>query len=166
MVQLKDLCRNGLEAKSKLYLFKKMQTATQNLVGFFMEIQHSQSEVKELQEYLEALLEGETLAEGCEWEKKYGMFTLKDFQESFNWDQSVNVIVTEQICYSNMVRTVKCDSLESAKAMVNSKHYRDIPEATDKDWYEYEQDRDMDHFLDHATICFKVNNLHLKSGKA
>ena len=143
-----------------------MQTATQNLVGFFKEIQHSRSEVNELQEYLGNLLTGDTIYKGSLFDEKFGTFTLKDFQESFNWDQSVNVIVTEQICYSNMVRTVKCDSLESAKAMVNSKHYRDIPKATDKDWYEYEQDRDMDHFLDHATICFKVNNLHLKSGKA
>ena len=143
-----------------------MQTATQNLVGFFMEIQHSPSEVKDLQGYLESLIEGETLSEECRWQKQYGMFSLKDFQESFNWTQSVSLIVTEQICYTDLVRKVECDSMESAQAMVKSNDYRDIPKATDDDWDTYLNTRDMDNYTNKATVCIQVDNLHLKSGKA
>ena len=140
-----------------------MQTATQNLVGFFMEIQHSPSEVEELQEYLGCLLTGEEIDKGSLFDEKFGTFTLKDFQESFNWTQSVSLIVTEQICYTDMVRRVECDSMESAQAMVNSNHYRDIPRATDDDWDTYLNTRNMHNYINKATVCIQVDNLHLKS---
>ena len=139
-----------------------MQTATQNLVGFFMEIQHSPSEVEELQEYLEALLEGETLAEGCEWEKKYGMFSLKDFQESFNWTNSFEVEVIDAIFVPDMVRSIPCDTESEAVDMVA---FGNIPAPTSTDWEEW-QARGFDRDNNGRRVVVKVNNLQLKSGEA
>ena len=127
-----------------------------------MEIQHSQSKVEDLQRYLESLIEGQTLSEECRWQKQYGMFSLKDFQESFNWTNSYEVEVIDAILVPDMVRSIPCDTESEAVDMVA---FGNIPAPTSTDWEEWHDPYFFDRDNNGRRVVVKVNNLHLKSGK-
>ena len=83
-----------------------------------MEIQHSPSEVRQLQEYLGCLLTGDEIHKGSLFDEKFRTFTLKDFQESFNWTNSYEVEVIDAILVPDMVRSIPCVTKSEAVDMV------------------------------------------------
>lgn len=143
-----------------------MNALKKPLVEFFLKIQHSKSKVEELQEYLESLLNGDEYAKGCQWEQKYGIFTLGDFEESFNWNHAIYLTVIEEIKIPNMFRMIPCESLEQARNL--SKNNLKIPLPTTIDWecwIDDEQERIIENFIEETQVTIQVENLHLKHQK-